>query len=132
MVGTHKWRGEIGAAIALNDLTIQTGGLSSAAHSGRHIQPGLCSQTQSATEELCHLIIAPGVSMRLSGSQGEQEWFDLWGGINLVQFRIVGENRMEQSRTFLDTEAVIIHRFTCLPRTKKAAPVGFGLKRAFL
>jgi hypothetical protein len=46
--------------------------------------------------------LPPGVSMRLSGSQGEQDWFDLWGGINLVQFRIVGENRMEQSRTFLD------------------------------
>lgn len=41
-------------------------------------------------------------------------------------------HRMEQSRTLLYAEAVIIHRFTCLPLAKKAAPVGFGLKRAFL
>ncbi|SRR6266700_3973180 len=68
----------------------------------------------------------------VSGSQSEQEGFDLWDGIILVQFRIVGENRMEQSRTFLDMEAVIIHRFTCSRLTKGSAPVGFGLKRAFL
>jgi hypothetical protein len=31
---------------------------------------------------------------------------------------------MEQSRTFLDTEAVIIHRFTCLPSKKRPHPWG--------
>jgi hypothetical protein len=123
MVGTHKWHGEIGAAIALNNLAIQTGGL---------LAPRIVVDTSNRDYVrkrrvlLKNYVISlpPGVSMRLSGSQGEQEWFDLWGGINLVQFRIVGENRMEQSRTFLDTEAVIIHRFTCLPSQKRPNPWG--------
>jgi hypothetical protein len=80
----------------------------------------------------CRITALCGSSIRLCGSQVEQERFDWWGGIYLVQFRIVGENRLEQSRTFLDTEVIIIHRFTCLPLTNKAEPVGFGLKRAFL
>jgi len=55
----------------------------------------------------------------VSGSQGGQERSDLWGEFYVVQFWIAWENHMTQSRTFLDTEVVIIHRFTCSSLRKK-------------
>ncbi len=48
---------------------------------------------------------------RLSGSQGPRERSNLRRGLHPEYVRVVGENRMEQSRAFFDTEFVITHSF---------------------
>ena len=74
---------------------------------------------RSVTDRLFRWITALCASFpRLSGSQGAQERSDRRRGLHQVYVRVVRENRMEQSRAFLDTEVVITHWFTVILRRR--------------
>lgn len=65
---------------------------------------------QSATEQLCRLIIALcGSSIRLSGSPSPQKHPDIRRRQHLLYVRVIREHRMEQGGALLDTEGVISH-----------------------
>ena len=68
---------------------------------------------QGVTDRLFRWIPALCASLgRLPGSQGVEERSNLRRGLHHVYVRVVRENRMQQSRAFLDTEVVISQEVT--------------------